>query len=111
MVASESMVMYVEHVKRLHARESTDHQATRLRLMKAQQEWSDVGDNSVNVNITRRSSTVGGSTQVQLQQHTLEQRLYKWLAMKTPLLKPNLPLLLLSSPPPPPALSACLAHH
>lgn len=55
----------MEHLKRVHIQESNDHQATRLRLLKAQ-EWTvgDGGDNSVNVNITRRSSTVGGLTQV-----------------------------------------------
>lgn len=59
------MVAYVEHLRKLNAQESNDHQATRLRLMKAQ-EWGvgEGGDNSVNVNITRRSSTVGGVTQV-----------------------------------------------
>lgn len=61
------MVAYVEHLRRVNAKEASDHQATRLRLMKAQQEWNigDMADNSVNVNITRRSSTiVGGQTQV-----------------------------------------------
>ena len=67
MSSAESMVDYVEHLKRVNARETNDHHATRARLQKAQQEWSigDMADNSVNVNITRRSSTVvGGQTQV-----------------------------------------------
>lgn len=64
------MVTYVEHLKRLNAQETSDHQATRLRLLQAQRErnLSDVAipDNAVNVNITRRSSTVGGPTQASI---------------------------------------------
>lgn len=64
-MSSESMVAYVQHLRHVNVQESTDHQATRLRLLKAQ-EWGigEPGDNSVNVNITRRSSTIGGHTQV-----------------------------------------------
>ena len=60
------MVAYVEHLKRINTQEASDHQATRLRLLQAQREWNmaDGADNSINVNITRRSSTVGGVTQV-----------------------------------------------
>ena len=69
MSSAESMVEYVEHLRRVNARETHDHHATRAQLVKAQQEWSigDGADNAVNVNIrtSRRSSTVGGSqTQV-----------------------------------------------
>ncbi|XP_067945858.1 inositol 1,4,5-triphosphate receptor associated 2-like [Watersipora subatra] len=62
--AAQSMVEYVEHLKRIHTRETNDHHATRVKLLKAKQEWNvDGGDNSVNVNITRRSSTMGGPPQ------------------------------------------------